>query len=184
MIQDSRPFPYNADMTSRLPLLALALTLLTTPGATVVAAQTQPSAPPSAPPGRLQANITWLYYKDLPGAMRFYERVMGLTLTVDQGWAKVYQVSPTSFVGLVDETKGMHRASDTKPVAVAFVTPEVDAWHRWLASQNVRVRGESKDSATLPIRGFVALDPEGYTLEFETFRADSMNTKMIGLLPK
>ena len=137
---------------------------------------------PTAPPGRLQANITWLYYKDLPAAMRFYEQTMGLTLTVDQGWAKVYQVSPTSFVGLVDETRGMHRASGTKPVALAFVTDRVDDWHRWLVSQGVRVRGESKDSATLPIRGFVALDPEGYTLEFETFRDDPMNTKIRALL--
>lgn len=137
---------------------------------------------PAGPPGRLQANVTWLYYRDLPAAMRFYERIMGLTLTVDQGWAKVYQVSPTSFVGLVDETRGMHRASETKPVALAFVTDRVDDWHRWLVSQGVRVRGEAKDSATLPIRGFVALDPEGYTLEFETFREDPMNTKIRGLL--
>jgi lactoylglutathione lyase len=138
-----------------------------------------------APPaGGFQANVTWLYYKDLPRAMQFYEAVMGLTLTVDQGWAKVYQVSPTSFVGLVDETRGMHRAADTKPVAVAFVTPNVDQWHRWLTSQGVTVKGDSKDSATLPIRGFVALDPEGYTLEFETFRDDPMNAKIRAILGK
>lgn len=146
------------------------------------AAQPAASASPTSPPGRFQAGITWLYYKDLPAAMRFYERVMGLTLTVDQGWAKVYQVSPTSFVGLVDETRGMHRASETKPVALAFVTDRVDDWHRWLTSQGVTTRGEAKDSANLPIRGFVALDPEGYTLEFETFRDDPMNTRIRGLL--
>jgi lactoylglutathione lyase len=148
-----------------------------------VSALAAAQAPPARPAG-FQANITWLYYKDLPRAMRFYEDVMGLTLTVDQGWAKVYQVSPTSFVGLVDETRGMHRASDTKPVAVAFVTPDVDQWHRWLTSKGVTVKGESKDSATLPIRGFVALDPEGYTLEFETFRDDPMNAKVRALLKK
>lgn len=169
------------NMTLRFPAIALTGVVWLTLGAAVAGAQAPPSTAPG-PPGRLQANITWLYYKDLPGAMRFYERVMGLTLTVDQGWAKVYQVSPTSFVGLVDETRGMHRASDTKPVALAFVTPQVDAWHRWLTSQGVRVRGDAKDSASLPIRGFVALDPEGYTLEFETFRNDPMNTRILGLL--
>lgn len=138
--------------------------------------------PPALPTGGFQANITWLYYKDLPRAMRFYEQVMGLSLTVDQGWARVYQVSPTSFVGLVDETRGMHRASDTKPVAVAFVTPRVDDWHRWLTSQGVTTKGEAKDSANLPIRGFVALDPEGYTLEFETFRDDPQNATIRALL--
>lgn len=162
----------------RLALLVLTLQLGVAPHAH---AQT---ATPARPAGGLQANITWLYYRDLPRAMRFYEDVMGLTLTVDQGWAKVYQVSPTSFVGLVDETRGMHRASDTKPVAVAFVTPEVDQWHRWLTSRGVTVKGDAKDSANLPIRGFVALDPEGYTLEFETFRDDPMNTKIRGLLKK
>ena len=160
-----------------IPVLALLLVCAFAP-----LARAQATAPPTAPPGRFQAGITWLYYRDLPAAMRFYERVMGLTLTVDQGWAKVYQVSPTSFVGLVDETRGMHRASETKPVALAFVTDRVDDWHRWLVSQGVKVRGESKDSANLPIRGFVALDPEGYTLEFETFRDDPMNTAIRRLL--
>lgn len=162
----------------RLALSAFVLALVS---ALPAAARAQAPAP-TTPPRRFQAGITWLYYRDLPAAMRFYERVMGLTLTVDQGWAKVYQVSPTSFVGLVDETRGMHRASETKPVALAFVTDRVDDWHRWLVSQGVKVRGESKDSANLPIRGFVALDPEGYTLEFETFRDDPMNTTIRRLL--
>jgi lactoylglutathione lyase len=165
-----------------MPRRVIALSALLLVCALAPLARAQAPAPPTAPPGRFQAGITWLYYRDLPAAMRFYERVMGLTLTVDQGWAKVYQVSPTSFVGLVDETRGMHRASETKPVALAFVTDRVDDWHRWLVSQGVKVRGESKDSANLPIRGFVALDPEGYTLEFETFRDDPMNTTIRRLL--
>lgn len=38
-------------------------------------------------------------------------------------------MTKTSFVGLVDEAQGMHRASPIKPVAVAFVTEEVsDSW--------------------------------------------------------
>ena len=129
-----------------------------------------------------QASITWLYYKDIPAAMRFYEDILGLTLTVDQGWAKVYQTSPTSFIGLVDETRGMHRASDAKPVAVAFVTTDVDAWYAWLVSRGVKMRSQLADSKSLPIRGFTAYDPEGYTLEFETFRDDPQNAKIRALL--
>jgi lactoylglutathione lyase len=129
-----------------------------------------------------QAGITWLYHRDVPAAMRFYEDVLGLRLTVDQGWAKVYQTSPTSFIGLVDETRGMHRASDTKPVAVAFVTPDVDAWHAWLVSKGVKMRSAVADSKSLPIRGFTAYDPEGYTLEFETFKDDPQNAAIRALL--
>jgi len=129
-----------------------------------------------------QASITWLYYRDLPAAMRFYEDILGLSLTVDQGWAKVYQTSPTSFIGLVDEQRGMHRAADTKPVAVAFVTPDVDAWHAWLVARGVKMRSAVANSKSLPIRGFTAYDPEGYTLEFETFRDDPQNAKIRALL--
>jgi lactoylglutathione lyase len=129
-----------------------------------------------------QASVTWLYYRDLPAAMRFYEDILGLALTVDQGWAKVYQTSPTSFIGLVDQQRGMHKASDTKPVAVAFVTPDVDAWHAWLVSRGVKMRSPVADSKSLPIRGFTAYDPEGYTLEFETFRDDPQNAKIRALL--
>jgi len=140
-----------------------------------LAAQSRP-----APLG--QAGITWLYYKDLPAAMRFYEDILGLKLTVDQGWAKVYQTSPTSFIGLVDESRGMHRAAETKPVAVAFVTPDVDAWHAWMVARGVRIRSAVADSKSLPIRGFTAYDPEGYTLEFETFKDDPQNAAMRTLL--
>ena len=153
---------------------ALALTLALS---TAAAAQST-----ARPPEPFAANITWLYYKDVPAAMRFYEDVLGLQLIVDQGWAKVYQISSTSFVGLVDEARGMHRASDTKPVALAFVTEQVDAWYAWLVSKGVRMRSELRDSKTLPIRGFTAFDPEGYTLEFETFRDDPQNSKMRAIL--
>ena len=33
--------------------------------------------------------------------------------------------------------------------------------------KGVKMRSELRDSKTLPIRGFTAYDPEGYTLEFE-----------------
>jgi lactoylglutathione lyase len=155
---------------------ALAALLMNTSLPTV-----QAQAP--ARPGTLaQGSITWLYYKDIPAAMRFYQDTLGLTLTVDQGWAKVYQTSPTSFVGLVDESRGMHRASETKPVAVAFVTQDVDAWYAWLTSRGVRMRSPLADSKSLPIRGFTAYDSEGYTLEFETFRDEPQNTRIRGLL--
>ena len=73
-------------------------------------------------------------------------------------------------------------ASETKPVAVAFVTQDVDAWYAWLTSRGVRMRSLLADSKSLPIRGFTAYDPEGYTLEFETFRDDPQNSRIKALL--
>jgi predicted enzyme related to lactoylglutathione lyase len=141
--------------------------------------------PPGRPPALgVQANIVWLYYKDVPAAQRFYEDVIGLTLMVDQGFAKVYQVSPTSFVGLVDEAQGLHRASDTKPVTVSFVTEQIDGWYDYLVSKGVKMRGPVGDAKRHPTRGFVAYDPEGYFLEFERFLEHPQNAKLLTALKK
>ena len=145
--------------------------------ATLVPALAAAQAPAPARPASLglQANITFLYYRDIPRAQRFYEDVLGLTLTVDQGYSKIYRVSATSYVGLVDESQGLHRASPQKPVTLSFVTAEVDAWYAYLRGRGVEMVHELADGRRQPTRGFVAKDPEGYYLEFETFRDDPQN---------
>ena len=132
----------------------------------------------------VQANIVWLYYKDVPKAQRFYEDVLGLALMVDQGFAKVYQVSPTSFIGLVDEAQGLHRASDTKPVTVSFVTEQIDEWYQYLQGKGVKIRSPLGDATRHPTRGFVALDPEGYFLEFERFLDQPQNATLLKALKR
>jgi lactoylglutathione lyase len=86
---------------------------------------------------RNQLAITFLYYRDLPAAMRFYEDVLGLTLAIDQGWSKIYRITDNGYVGLVDETRGSHRANPIKPVQLCIRVADVDAWHAWVAAQGV-----------------------------------------------
>jgi lactoylglutathione lyase len=157
--------------------LAAALLLSTAP----LIAQPTAGRPPQL---GVQANIVFLYYKDIPRAQRFYEDVIGLRLAVDQGFAKIYQISPTSFVGLVDESQGLHRASEAKPVTLSFVTKEIDAWHDYLVSKGVKLRGPVRDATRHPTRGFVAYDPEGYFLEFERFLDHPQNSKLLEALAK
>lgn len=117
-----------------------------------------------APP---DLGITFLYCRDLPGAMRFYEEVLGLPLVIDQGWSKIYRIAGAAHVGLVDETKGMHRAAETKPVQLCLRVGDVGAWHRWIAAQGVAV-SEVRENAALGIRAFTCHDPEGYQIEVQT----------------
>jgi catechol 2,3-dioxygenase-like lactoylglutathione lyase family enzyme len=147
------------------------------------------AAAQGAPAGRpaalgVQANIVWLYYKDVPRAQRFYQDTLGLALVVDQGFAKVYQVSPTSFVGLVDEAQGLHRASETKAVTVSFVTEQIDEWYAYLQAKGVTIRNPLANATRHPTRGFVALDPEGYFLEFERFLDHAQNETLLRLLKR
>jgi predicted enzyme related to lactoylglutathione lyase len=123
---------------------------------------------PHSPPGPVEIAITFLYYRDLPRASAFYERVLGLELAIDQGWSRIYRIAGQAHVGLVDETRGMHRASDPKPVQICIRVPDVDAWHAWAAAQGVDALTEPRSSAALRIRAFVFNDPEGYQIEVQS----------------
>jgi len=113
--------------------------------------------------------ITFLYYRDLNRAARFYEDVMGFELTVDEGWAKIYRALDGAYVGLVDERRGYHRASASKPVMVTVVVADVDAWYRGLRERGVETLNEPRDVEEVGIRAFLLEDPEGYVIEVMKF---------------
>jgi predicted enzyme related to lactoylglutathione lyase len=112
--------------------------------------------------------ITFLYYRDLAAACRFYEEVLGLPLAIDQGWSKIYRIAGSAHVGLVDEARGMHRAHPVKPVQLCLRVPDVDAWRVWAAAQGVAGLSEIFQNDALGIRAFVFEDPEGYQIEVQT----------------
>lgn len=126
----------------------------------------------------VDANMVFLYYKDLQRAKQFYQEVLGLEQVLDYGFAAIYRTSPSAYVGLVDETQGMHDSEDPKTVTLAFVTEQIDEWYTYLKSQNVPIRGPVKDATRHATRGFVAFDPEGYFLEFERFLDDPENERL------
>jgi len=113
--------------------------------------------------------ITFLYYRDLERAAEFYEEVMGFELAVDQGWAKIYLVTDGAHIGVVDESKGYHKSSPTKPVMVTLVVPDVDAWYRHIRNMGVVTLSEPHDVAELGLRMFLLEDPEGYVIEIQKF---------------
>lgn len=118
--------------------------------------------------GIVEKAITFFYYVDLSRAFDFYTQVMGFPLEIDQGWSKILRIADHAYVGLVDETRGMHRANPIKPVQLCIRVPDVDAWHGYLAARNVTGLTEPKDSASLGIRAFVLEDPEGYQIEVQS----------------
>lgn len=115
-----------------------------------------------------QKLITFLYYVDLPAAMRFYENIIGLELAIDQGWSKIYRVTDDGYLGLVDETRGSHRAHPTKPVQICIRVADVDAWYAYIEAQGVAALRPPRSSEQLKIRAFVFNDPEGYQIEIQS----------------
>lgn len=112
--------------------------------------------------------ITFFYYRDLPAAMRFYEDILGLSLAIDQGWCKIYEICPGAHVGLVDEAKGMNKWQAAKPVQLCIRVPDVDAWYAYANEAELNGLSELFINDPLGIRAFVFNDPEGYQIEIQT----------------
>jgi catechol 2,3-dioxygenase-like lactoylglutathione lyase family enzyme len=105
---------------------------------------------------RIQASVTWLYYKDMLPAQQFVEENLGLTLSADQGWAKIYRLSTNSYLGLVDGLRGMNTFSTEKLVEIKIDLENPDPWENYL-------RANSQDSIR---QGNTFKDSGGYVFRF------------------
>lgn len=115
-----------------------------------------------------QLAITFFYYRDLATAMRFYEDVLGLTLAIDQGWSKIYEICPGAHVGLVDETRGMNKWAATKPVQLCIRVSDVDGWYDYARAKQLANLSDLFVNDEIGIRAFVFNDPEGYQIEIQS----------------
>ena len=129
------------------------------------------------------ASNVFFYYEDLDAATEFYSDIMGFRIAADYGTAKIMQVAPKSFITLVDHESGMHSADEPKTTAIAIVTDQLDEWWDYIQTQDVEMR--TTEYNTVPGRahhGFVAVDTEGYFLEFERFNPHPENEWLMPVL--
>ena len=117
----------------------------------------------------LYSQITFLYYRDLKRATRFYEDVLQLELCDDQGDCRIYQVADKAFVGIVDEAKGHCRAQETNAVLITLVVEDVESWYDYLIACGVKLLTEVKQPEGFPVECFFFEDPEGYQYEVQRF---------------
>jgi lactoylglutathione lyase len=113
--------------------------------------------------------ITFFYYKDLPRAAEFYEKVMGFQLVQDQKWSKIYRINEASYMGCVDGSVGYHKPGDEKPVMLTVVVDDPNAWYEHFKRHKVETLNEPHDDEELNLRIFLLKDPEGYVIEIQKF---------------
>lgn len=85
-------------------------------------------------PLNFHGSITWTYHVDLVKMQAYYEEVLGYTLVADQGWTKIYQTSPTGFIGLVDECRGMEDFALAKAVELDWSFDNVEELINYLSN--------------------------------------------------
>ena len=76
----------------------------------------------------------------------------------------------------------MHSSSEPKSVTLAVITDEVEGWFEYLSQLGVNMRSPLSVGQDRPHDGFVAVDPEGYFLEFERFNPHSENISLLPIL--
>lgn len=129
----------------------------------------------------IDGTITFFYYEDLAAASRFYEDLLQLPITMNEDWVKIFRITSTSSVGIVQNGRGFHEVSADKPAMLSMVTNDVDAWYARLREADVLIRSElpppdkEREAGKAPVRGFVVEDPGGYTIEFFTWRSAAEN---------
>jgi catechol-2,3-dioxygenase len=102
-------------------------------------------------------SVTWLYYKDMLPMENFMTENLGLELSADQGWAKIYRVSDNSYLGLVDEKRGMNSYAEEKLVEVRFDLEDTKGWEEYLvktSKDSTRTAGTFKDLGGYVFRFF------------------------------
>ena len=120
----------------------------------------------------IDGTVTFFYYEDLEPVAHFYGDVLQLPITMDEDWVKIFQITPSSSVGIVLNGRGFHAVSAEKPAMLSIVTNDVDGWYARLQQANVTMRrklpppDKEKKPGSAPVRGFIAEDPGGYTIEF------------------
>ncbi|GAB2478537.1 VOC family protein [Algoriphagus taiwanensis] len=112
--------------------------------------------------------VRW-FYRDLGKAKEFYQNILGLDLVEETDNTAKFQIAGDSFLVLQDLKGSGYSGSEPKSVALALLTDQLEEWNTHLQEQKVTIKYPLKQNPGGPHDGFVAVDPEGYLLEFETF---------------
>jgi len=132
----------------------------------------------------IHSTITWLYHKDVLGMEGFYQDVLGLGMVADQGWTKIYKITGTSYLAIVDERRGMNKYSKEKAVNVGFILDDLEGWFNYV-SENKVIPLRNNELSTGPeskYKAFVGYGPEDYFYEFDVFNIHKKNTKLLEYL--
>lgn len=114
--------------------------------------------------------VTWVYTGDLDATCRFYADVLGLDLIKDEGAARIYRTSAEGCIGVCRAIGG--RVVEPKGTMITLVTDDVDGWYTRLTDAGAVTRAPPHVVEQFGIYAFLAEDPNGYLIEFQTFLDD------------
>uniref|UniRef100_UPI0040486035 VOC family protein n=2 Tax=Roseivirga sp. TaxID=1964215 RepID=UPI0040486035 len=125
----------------------------------------------------IEGQITHFYYANVEAAANFYANTLGLKNVGDNR----FQIGDNVFLQ-VNPLSEKHPANQAKSTAIAFLTDQLPQWYEYIQSKGVEIKYTYKPKEGGPHDGFVAVDPEGYLLEFEQFKQHPENELFMATL--
>lgn len=113
----------------------------------------------------ITSNVTFLYYEDYKKAITFFEEVLKLKLIMDQDFARVYEVTKTSFLGMVKKEKRI-KTNDT---LYSFTVDDVDLYYDLYSSKDIYNLSKMNHFKDIPLKSFFFEDFEGHQFEIQEF---------------
>ena len=114
---------------------------------------------------RIDSHIVFLATRDLQMTAAFYEKTLGLTLALDQGKCRIYQVAEEAFLGFCAKDEVTARDG----LIVTLVTRDVDEWYEKLRNLGVQFEKEPAYNPEYKIYHCILRDPNGYLVEIQRF---------------
>ncbi len=113
----------------------------------------------------IDSHIVFLATGNLQLTAAFYEKTIGLTLALDQGKCKIYQVAQAAFLGFCAKDEIPAREG----VIVTLVTRDVDEWYEQLQAKGVKFEKAPAYNPEYKIYHCFLRDPNGYQVEIQRF---------------
>jgi catechol 2,3-dioxygenase-like lactoylglutathione lyase family enzyme len=113
--------------------------------------------------------VTFLYTRDLAKTIHFYEHLVGLSLVLDQGSCRIYQVMAGAHVGFCQRDDLPEQPGAESRVIITLVTRQVDGWYEKLKEQGVLFEKSPVLNAEYHIYHCFLRDPNGYLIEIQQF---------------
>lgn len=111
-------------------------------------------------------SISFLPCTSLVETDSFYQGLLGLSLTLDQGSCRIYRVNEGAFWGFCEHLEPL---SNPHSVILTIVNEDVEGWFERLSGLGVEVDGEPRMNEKFGIFHFFAKDPNGYRVEIQRF---------------
>jgi len=115
----------------------------------------------------ITCQITWVYTDNLERTSKFYEEDLGLKLVLNEGAARIFQVSSTAQIGVC--TAFEDRVVEPKGGMITLVTNEVDEWYTRLTNKGVVINNPPHVLEKFNVYTFFLEDPNGYVIEIQQF---------------